>query len=89
MTETPDSYIERLPEDAGPNQDDACMVCDKIECECPPDIERGEPWASVALRAIAKHAGRVKNGKSGFTADQHMDAIIKLANIGLVSISIR
>lgn len=36
---TPDNYIERQPEgtDAPPNQEDACLVCDKIDCECPPE----------------------------------------------------
>lgn len=33
--ETPDSWIERQPEDCGPNPEDACPVCDKIDCECP------------------------------------------------------
>jgi len=36
-----------------------------------------------SLKAIAKHAGRVKSGKSHFTVNEHMDAIIKLTNIGL------
>jgi hypothetical protein len=35
MKETPDGWIERLPEDDGPQHDDACMVCDRIDCICP------------------------------------------------------
>jgi hypothetical protein len=35
--ETPDNWIERQPIDDGPQHEDACMVCDKIDCECPPE----------------------------------------------------
>src|SRR6266478_1335028 len=33
--ETPDAWIERLPEDAGPQDEDRCQVCGKINCDCP------------------------------------------------------
>jgi hypothetical protein len=35
--ETPDNWIERQPIDEGPQHEDACPVCDKIDCECPPE----------------------------------------------------
>jgi hypothetical protein len=37
--ETPDNWIERQPIDYGPQHDDACMVCDKIDCICPPELD--------------------------------------------------
>ncbi len=37
---------------------------------------------SAVLRAIRKQARRIKNGRSHFSVDQHVDAIIALANIG-------
>lgn len=36
----------------------------------------------AVFSAIKKHAGRVKSGKSHFSVDQQMDAIIALANFG-------
>jgi len=36
---TPDEWIERLPDDDGPNGEDACPVCGKVRCECPPEQE--------------------------------------------------
>jgi hypothetical protein len=38
---------------------------------------------NAVLLAIRRHARRVQNNKSHFTVDQHMDAIIALANLGL------
>ena len=37
MNETPDGWIERQPEDHGPNHEDACPACDKIQCDCKPE----------------------------------------------------
>jgi len=39
--ETPDAWIERQDPDGPPNPDDACPVCDKIDCVCPPETEGG------------------------------------------------
>lgn len=36
----------------------------------------------AVFNAIKKHAGRVKSGKSHFSVDQQMDAIIALADFG-------
>jgi len=43
---------------------------------------------SAILKAIQKHAGRVKNGKHHFSVNDQMNAIIELADIGLKSIDI-
>jgi hypothetical protein len=40
------------------------------------------------LKAIQKHAGRVKNGKHHFSVNDQMNAIIGLADIGLNRIDI-
>jgi hypothetical protein len=34
---TPDGWIERLPEDYGPQDEDRCPVCGHIECKCEPE----------------------------------------------------
>jgi hypothetical protein len=46
----------------------------------PVKIATVEPGAIFS--AIRKHARRVKDGRSHFTSDQQMDAIIGLANFG-------
>ena len=43
---------------------------------------------SAILKAIQKHAGRVKNGKHHFSVNDQMNAIIGLCDIGLKSIDI-
>jgi hypothetical protein len=45
MNETPDGWIERLEPDGPPNHEDACMVCDKIDCECPPEPDEAPEWS--------------------------------------------
>ncbi len=35
-----------------PNHDDACMVCDKIDCICPPEDETTTQGVLEALRVI-------------------------------------
>ncbi len=37
----------------------------------------------ASLLAIRKHARRVQNGKSHFGVNDHMEAIVALANLGL------
>lgn len=32
--ETPDAWIERQPEGGAPDTEDACPVCNKIDCDC-------------------------------------------------------
>jgi hypothetical protein len=32
-----DQLIREMTTETPPNRDDACMVCDKIECVCPPE----------------------------------------------------
>jgi hypothetical protein len=55
--ETPDSWIERQEPEGAPNHEDACMVCDKIECECPPECEHcgrtEHPMLQLADRVVA------------------------------------
>lgn len=57
-------------------------IADRIEKR----IRRANKRRESALRAIARHAGRVKNGKSHFDVDDHMNAILALANFGLANI---
>jgi hypothetical protein len=64
--ETPDNWIERQPIDDGPQHEDACMVCDKIDCICPPDCEgtphTGKPILDALLNASESFADdRIKS----------------------------
>ena len=56
MKEVPDSYIQRNDyenEPGPPNRDDACMVCDRIDCVCPPEDPPQETEQEHKERMIA------------------------------------
>ena len=55
---------------------------------CVVEGKDGKMTVGSILKAIQKHAGRVKNGKHHFSVNDQMNAIIGLCDIGLNSIDI-
>jgi hypothetical protein len=51
-----DALIREMTDETPPNHDDACMVCDRIECVCPPE-------AVTTLDHPLKHYFPVLEGK--------------------------